>query len=99
MALDIKWSKRADNKFDKILEYLTDEWGETVKKNFIKKVYAFLDILAEFPEIGTVEHEEKGIRGFVIVKQITLFYRINDKNVILLNFFENVRNPKRKDFM
>lgn len=27
MALEIVWSKRADKKFDKILEYLGKEWG------------------------------------------------------------------------
>ncbi len=29
MALEIKWSKRADKKFDKILEYLLTNWGAT----------------------------------------------------------------------
>lgn len=34
MALDIHWSKRADKKFDKILEYLILEWGEKFNKSF-----------------------------------------------------------------
>jgi plasmid stabilization system protein ParE len=54
MALEIVWSKRADKKFDKILKYLGDEWGNRVTKSFVKKVYDFLDILNEFPEIGTL---------------------------------------------
>ena len=29
MALEIYWSKRADNKFDKILDYLSAEVGES----------------------------------------------------------------------
>lgn len=66
MALEIQWSKRADRKFDKILEYLLLEWGEHVTRSFFKKVYGFLDILSEYPEIGTVENKEKGIRGFTI---------------------------------
>jgi hypothetical protein len=28
MALKIVWSKRASLKFDQIIVYLTDEWGE-----------------------------------------------------------------------
>jgi plasmid stabilization system protein ParE len=54
MALEIFWSKRADNKFDKILDYLDSEWGERVTGAFVKKVYNFLDILVDFPEIGTL---------------------------------------------
>ena len=98
MALEIKWSKKADQKFDKILEYLILNWGENVTKNFVKKVYDFLDILAEYPEIGSVENEKKGIRGFTIVKQVNIFYRIKDQNIILLDFFDNRQDPRKKRF-
>ncbi|BDX37822.1 hypothetical protein CYCD_11770 [Tenuifilaceae bacterium CYCD] len=98
MALTIYWSKRADNKFDKIISYIDEEWGEVVARAFVKKVYDFLDILVEFPEIGSVEHAEREIRGFVIVKQLTLFYKIKEDKIILLNFFDNRQNPKRKRF-
>ena len=73
MALDIHWSKRADKKFDKILEYLILEWGENVTKAFVRKTYDFLDILSEFPDIGSIENTENGIRGFTIIKQVNIF--------------------------
>lgn len=98
MALTIYWSKKADEKFDQILKYLEDEWGENVTRAFVRKVYDFLDILSEFPEIGTLENVERNIRGFVIVKQLTVFYKITDDKIILLNFFDNRQNPKRKKF-
>ena len=98
MALTLYWSTRADKKFDEIIEYLLQEWGETVTKAFVKKVYDFLDILVEFPEIGSIEHVERNIRGFVIVKQLTVFYKIENDKIVLLNFFDNRQNPKRKKF-
>ena len=98
MALEIYWTKRADKKFDKILEYLQREWGKNVAKAFTKKVYEFLDILSEFPEIGTIENKEKGIRGFTIIKQVNLFYRISGDKIILLNFFDNRQHPKKRNF-
>ena len=98
MALEIVWTKRADKKVDRILEYLTKEWGYKVTSSFVKKVYDFLDILSEFPEIGTIEHEEKGIRGFVIIKQVSIFYCIRKNQIIILNFFDNRQSPKRKRF-
>ena len=96
MALTISWSKRADKKFDNILEYLQQEWGETVTSAFVKKVYDFLDIVVDFPEIETLEKPDRNIRGFVIVKQITLYYKVKNNNIILLNFFDNRQNPKKK---
>ena len=59
MALKIYWTKRADKKFDQILDYLLVEWGETVAKAFTRKVYDFLDILSEFPEIRNNRKQRK----------------------------------------
>ena len=98
MAFKIKWTARVDLKFDKILQYLTTNYGEQVTKNFINKVYDFLDILSEFPEIGSIENQEKSIRGFTIVKQINIFYRIKGETIILLDFFDNRKNPQSKRF-
>ena len=98
MALNIVWSKKADEKFDEIIEYLTTKWGDKTTKQFVKKVYNFLEVLSEFPEIGTVENKEKGIRGFPVVKQINLFYKITENNIILLDFFDNRQNPLNKVF-
>lgn len=36
MAKKIIWSKRADSKFDSILDYLLEEWGELVVVAFVK---------------------------------------------------------------
>lgn len=99
MALKILWSKRADKKFDKILEYLLEEWGERITGNFVKKVYNFLEILSEYPEIGTIENEEKGIRGFTVVKEIDLFYKVTGDKIILLDFFDNRQSPEKKRFL
>lgn len=96
MALEIFWSKRADIKFDRILEFLMEEWGEVVTRSFVKKVYEFLDVVVEFPEIGTIENANKNIRGFVIVKQITLFYKISGNQIIVLNFFDNRQSPEKR---
>ena len=57
-----------------------------------------MTILAEFPEIGSLENKEYGIRCFVIVKQITLFYQVRDNTIILLNFYENRQQPKKTKF-
>jgi plasmid stabilization system protein ParE len=98
MALEIEWSKKADRKFDEILQYLIDNWGEKPTKAFVKKVYDFLDILVEFPQIGSIEHKEKGIRGFTIMKQINVFYKLRGNKIILLDFFDNRKAPAKKRF-
>lgn len=98
MALEIRWSKRADKKFDTLVEYLLIEWGQQFTKEFIGKVYEFIDILADFPELGIIENKEKAIRGFTIVKQISIFYTVDSHQIIILDFFDNRQSPKKKKF-
>ena len=98
MALEIRWSKRADKKFDKIIEYLLEEWNEQVTEAFVKKVYELVNTLADFPEIGIIENKKKAIRGFTIVKQISIFYHIDNHQIIILDFFDNRQSPKKKRF-
>jgi plasmid stabilization system protein ParE len=98
MALEVFWSKKADLNFDSIIDYLQSEWGESSIKLFVKKVYEILDLLIEYPEIGSLEYQELNIRKIVIVKQITLFYQVRDEKLILLNFYNNKQNPKEKRF-
>jgi plasmid stabilization system protein ParE len=66
MALKIVWSKRASKRFDNIVSFLVNAWGEKSAKDFIINVFDFLETLSEFPEIGSVENKEKNIRGFTL---------------------------------
>lgn len=96
MALKIFWTKRALNNFNEILEYLQTEFGETSAKAFAIRVHNFADNLQYFPQLGTLQHSEKEIRGFVIVKQVTIFYKIYDDHIRILNLFDNRQHLKNK---
>lgn len=98
MALDIQWSKKADRSFDLVIDYLKEEFGDITTRKFVRKIYEFLDLLAEFPEIGTTENKELNIRGFVVVKQITIFYKVRDQKLILMNFYDNRQKPKKRKY-
>ena len=96
MALNIRWTIRADIKLGQLIIYLESEWGESVVKAFMRKLYDFLEILSEFPEIGSMQYPEKRIRGFALTKQVTIFYKIDDNQIVLLDIFDNRSNPKKK---
>jgi plasmid stabilization system protein ParE len=96
MALKVKWTKRASEKFDDINGYLEDQFGTSSAKSFTRKVFDLLDIMTHYPDLGQIEHEQYAIRGIRIVKQITLFYRVKGEEIILLQFFDNRQNPSTK---
>ena len=96
MALKVFWTKRSLNNFDKILEYLEEEFGKTTSNLFAIKVHSFVDNLQYFPELGSIQNSEKQIKGFVIVKQVSIFYRIEEDYITILNLFDNRQHPEKK---
>jgi len=98
MAKKIVWTKRANIKFNRIIDYLEQDWGPNVTQNFVKKVYGIIDLISDQPDLGTVENHEKKIRGFSLTKHNRLFYRVTDKEIILLNFFDTRSGHKRRRF-
>lgn len=98
MAKEVVWTKRASAKFDSVVEYLELDWNDKVVSAFVQKTDAILQLLAETPELGTLEHAEKGIRGFKLTKHNRLFYRVEKDRLIVLNMFDNRQRSKKKRF-
>ena len=96
MALDISWTKTAQQSFDDIYDYIEAKLGENYAVEFLLKSLGVVDYISEFPEMGTDESVDLGIKAFVLSKQISLFYRMDSTKLILLNFYDNRRNPKRR---
>ena len=96
MAKKIVWTKRANSKFNKIIDHLEKEWGLNVTQNFVKKTYDIIELISDQSELGTIENTEKNIRGFLLTKHNRLFYRVTETEIILLNFFDTRSGPKRK---
>ena len=98
MALEVFVSKRANNQFIKISSFLEKEWGYSSAQKFVHKVEAFIELLPQFPEIGIIHDEKRQIFRRVIVKQVTVYYRISENNITLLSLFDTRQDSKKKKF-
>ncbi len=98
MASKIIWTRRANLKFNKIINYLEQEWGSGVTETFVRKTYDIIELIADQPNLGTLENKDKKIRGCLLTKHNRLFYRVTAHDIILLNFFDTRSGPKRKKF-
>ncbi len=96
MDYKIRWTKRAEDNFHNVVEYIEIEWGANSAKRFVRKVYKLLDLLKKQPLVGKIEVEQKGIRSFVFSKQNTLFYRIKEQQIIILAIFDNRKDPQNR---
>ncbi|MCB0396865.1 MAG: type II toxin-antitoxin system RelE/ParE family toxin [Flavobacteriales bacterium] len=96
MALEIIWTPRASEGFDKIIAYLEEEWTEREVGNFVKQVYSFLDQLAEYPHLLKPSAKKLIQRG-PINKHTILTYRIKPrkKQIQLLNIRTARQHPQK----
>lgn len=90
---NIYWSQTAQEDYWQNIEFLLNKWTETEAAHFINEVENTIDILKQ----GKVTFKPTGYRNtyqIVVVKQITLYYHINQNNDIeLLRFFNNYQDP------
>lgn len=94
MALQIVVNKRAEINIDKTLSYLNSEWSEKIAGEFIENLFNIIELLSLFPELGTIVDDEKDIRGFLLVKQIKIYYRVKGNRLIILNLIDTRKKQK-----
>ena len=96
MTFEVVFAKRAEKDFENILKYIESKFGDQAGIHFKSLVLEFATILQSFPEIGSLEVEDKNIRGSVIHHRLKVFYRIKKRRVIILRLFDTRQNPDKK---
>tara|TARA_R110000868_G_C10949834_1_gene767721 strand:+ start:626 stop:931 length:306 start_codon:yes stop_codon:yes gene_type:complete len=93
MSYKIIASPLANTSYLNNIDYLENCWTEKEIIQFIKKTDQVIDILKEAPNTFKTWYLDSKIHHIVIVKQITLYYEIENNNVHLLLFFNNYQEP------
>ncbi|ALO14108.1 hypothetical protein L21SP5_00429 [Salinivirga cyanobacteriivorans] len=90
----IVWNKYARLDYYKNIDYLLENWDETVTQNFVDAVNKIIEVLKK----GQFDFQNTNItniRRVVLTRQITLFYKTEDHSVELLRFWNNYQNPEQ----
>lgn len=94
----VHWNKIAKLDYYNNIDYLLRDWSEKEAQEFIDAVDETEFILIQ----GNIEFHNTDmpeIKRCVICKQITLFYRIIDKqNIELLRFWNNYQHTNKLNF-
>jgi plasmid stabilization system protein ParE len=95
--LNIIWSNLAIDDISENIYYLEREWTEKEIERFANKTDEVLEKLVK-GNIKFKPTEYKNIFQVPIVKQITLFYEVNEDSIILLRFWNTFQDPKKLVF-
>jgi plasmid stabilization system protein ParE len=90
--LNIIWSNLAIDDVSDNIYYLEKNWTEKEVERFNDKTEEVLEQLSK-GNLNFKPTEHKNIFQVPIVKQITLFYKINESNIVLLRFWNSYQNP------
>lgn len=91
--MKIVWNKNALSSLDKNLDHLKSNWTINDVENFLNIVDEKLNVLKDFPEMGTLCEFKPLLRMLVITKHITLFYEVDSEIIYLHLFWLNYNNP------
>ncbi len=95
--MEVLFTKRAQKNYSSIKSYIEGKFGERTATAFSKKLIDFLEILKNYPELGSLDVPNKNIRGFQFSKQTRIFYRIKGERIIILTLFDVRQNPEKKN--
>ena len=77
MAKKIIWTKRANSKFNKIIDYLEQEWGPNVTQNFVRKTYDIIDLISDKPAENIEKEFQRLLNVFISDYKFSLTAKTN----------------------
>ena len=94
----VHWTEEAAFSFNDNIAYLIREWNDSVVEDFIDKADEAISSISKHPTLHIVIDKKKRVHRCLVVKQISLFYRIMDDRIELISFWNNYQDPKRLKF-
>lgn len=93
-SYSVIWSPTARLTYYKILEYLDENWTMRELQSFIDRTEEVINHICDNPLLYPYSNESN-IHKCVVVKQISLFYRVKENAIELLVFWDNRQDPAK----
>jgi plasmid stabilization system protein ParE len=89
LARPIVWSPEADHDLELTLQYLEENWTNSVIQNFLNNLFDTLDWIAKNPDTFMQTQKSDSVRQYVLYKRHTLYFEIFETQINLLRIFDN----------
>lgn len=95
MALEIIWTRRAQDGYSEIISYLETHFTEKVVREFVSQSHDFFELLSNYPELLERSKNHKYFYRGPINKYTILTYRFNPKKkqIELINIRSSRQKP------
>jgi plasmid stabilization system protein ParE len=93
MEYNVFLSERARLDIEETANYLSENWSEKVKMDFLVRVTENIQRIAEMPYLFRSSPKGNFIRECVLDKHHILYYRINDDTIEIITIRSSRENP------
>lgn len=94
MSYSVTWSPAAQLTYYYVMEYLDEHWTPRELRTFITRTEEVISHICDNPLLYPYSRESD-THKCVVVKQVSLFYRIKAGAVELLVFWDNRQDPAK----
>jgi len=88
--MKVVWSAVAKENIETLRSYLLENYGDKATIEFLTKLLSAVEVISKYPEIGKQIGKNK--RAFVVVRQISIYYRIKQRIEIIM-LWDNRKMP------
>ncbi len=89
--MKIEWTLASKNDYWQNIEYLENHWSEKEVLNFINEIDYSINLLAK-GNVTFTKSDYPNVYKMVIIKQITIYYSIENETIYLLRFWNNYQD-------
>jgi len=94
VSYSIKWLPEAETTYASVIEYLEENWTSKEIRSFIDQTDEVINFIAQNPEQYIYSPKKDAFRA-VVIRQVSLYYRIKAKEIELLIFWDTRQDPKK----
>ena len=94
----ITWSDESDETFEAMVSYFQEQYSLKTATKFADAVYAKIDILILYPDIGRPSTKNPSIKIVNIDKNIVMFYRFDGYELLIVDFFNTRQDPNLRKY-
>ena len=95
MVSEIKLSSRAQRDFANIINFLEENWSLTEIRRFNDIFKKRIHTIRQFPYSYPSISNRHNLRKCVLIEQITMYYKINENEIIILSLHDSRSNPSK----
>ena len=92
--MEVVWTQEAERDYYTQIDWLLERWGQSTAEKFVDEAFETIEHAATNPFMYA-RTDIAEVRKAVVNQHVSLYYRLEERQIILLRFWPNRQDPKK----